>query len=176
MFESLQMREVRLDQYGGVTPKGLAFGKGSNPVEIIYCTAPRTPNKLTLAHLWNEWRAGRPIICLFVIQHEDKATLYGHTDATRDIYPDIPREVAERICIAALDLPTSHDAERFLRKDALRDLQRKIPGLGNEYFLAWHALENVVPVQPNWKDATTKGAKVLRFRGWDLLKEFGYEI
>ncbi len=176
MFESFNLRTIKLKPYGGVVPVGWLFGQGHSPVEIVYYTAERTPTKTTMGNLWNQWVKGRAIPCLFVIEHGEKATLYGHTNQTRDIFPDISPETAESICLAALDSPNSHDAERFLRNFALPGIQRKIPGLRNEYLLAWYTLENVVRDRSDWETANSKGAKVRGLRDWELLTGLGYEI
>src|ERR1700682_1740436 len=114
-LSSREQRPLSLSQAGGLKPRGLVLGKGSNGLEVALVQSDAPPNLGTLRTAWKGRLAGRVSPLLLVVLYDNKAALCGPTGEHPPAFSGLDRDTVERICSTALDEPDRHAAVRFLR-------------------------------------------------------------
>ncbi|MGH7557371.1 MAG: Eco57I restriction-modification methylase domain-containing protein [Gemmatimonadota bacterium] len=170
-----ELRPLDLPAKAPFRPAGVAIGHGASALEVAIARADRRPRAEDLRSAWRERQGGRASPLIFIVVHDERAALCGPTGDNPPVYPDLPRDQAERICRTALDQPDRHAALRFLRA-ALPEVESPIPGLKNDGLLATHELAVGVPRRPDWSEAGVKGRRVLDRSGKELLRGMGFDI
>lgn len=174
-LSDVELRPYELPPDHGLTPSGLALGRGSQGVEIALATAEGRPRAGDLRRAWLKRQGGRAAPLLLVAFHDGKATVCGPSGDKPRIYRDLEPDQVERLCRSALDSPDRHAALSLLR-DALPEAETAVPGLKNSGLLATHELENGVPKRPDWGEAAQRSRPLLTKKGRQVLTGMGYEV
>jgi hypothetical protein len=176
-LSSREQRPLSLSEAGGLKPRGLVLGKGSNGLEVALVQSDAPPNLGTLRTAWKGRLAGRVSPLLLVVLYDNKAALCGPTGEHPPAFSGLDRDTVERICSTALDEPDRHAAVRFLRS-VLPQLEpeARVSGIRNEGLFATHELQFGVPSRRDWSTATEKAQSLLRHRGQPLIKSLGFSV
>ena len=174
-LEGIALRRVSLPAGVVFDAVGLALGHGASPLEVLLASSAAAPHATVLRAAWKARNAGRAAPLLFVILHNDRASLCGPVGEDPPAYVALDRGQVERICREALEQPDRHAALRALR-DVLPSLESDLAGLRNEGFLATHELRAGARQRSDWEDAGRKARGALAKRGTDLLHALGFGI
>ena len=174
-LDDLSLRPVSLPPGVPFTAIGLALGQGASPLEVLVTSSTTAPNATTLRSAWKARNAGRAAPLLFVVIHDERASLCGPAGEDPPAYIALDRGQVERICREAIEQPDRHAALRALR-DVLPSLESDLAGLRNEGFLATHELRAGARQRADWQDAGRKARGALAKRGTDLLRALGFGI
>lgn len=163
----------------GLTPEGLFLGPGSRAIEIaVVGSGERRPTAASLKETWKaRANKGAPVVVAAIYGASGKTAvaLCGPVEPDPPVHFDIPGDLAERICEAALEEPTAEAARRFL-DCAYRSLDTSLSGVRNEGLLATHHLERNVPGRSDFAEAVKHSKSLLGLRDRDLLRGLGFEI
>jgi hypothetical protein len=173
-FASFAVRPVAPPAGCPFSLRGLALGQGASPLEVVIADSSTEPRLPDLRSVWQARQGGRAAPLVLVVLHGDKATLCGPAGDEPPVHPNLDSGQAERLCREALAQPDRHAALRWLHT-ALPSLDTRLPGLGNEGFLATHELEVIRQGHKlNWDAAAQRARPVLAHQGDALLKALGF--
>ncbi len=124
-LDDLDAVPVDLGLDGGQAPSKLFLGGGKAwQLEGVHVPAADRPTAGRLREVWKKRSKGRPSPLIVAATVGDRAHLCGPSGDEPGFHPDVPLQVAERICRSALDEPDYTAAIRFLRT-ALEEARRK---------------------------------------------------
>lgn len=171
----VRLRPITLPPSVGYSAKGMALGQGSTPLEVVVASSVNPVDPVRLRSAWKARNSGRAAPLLFVVLHDDRASLCGPAGDEPPAYVGLDRGQVERICREALEQPDRHAALRALR-DVLPSLDTPLCGLRNEGFLATHELQTGARLRPDWTEAGRKAKGALPKRGAELLRSLGFQV
>lgn len=181
-FESfLENAELRSLSASGLPsslhPLGLALGADArgNALEIAILRSEVRPRAEDIRTVWRKRWAGRAAPVFVVIRYGACAALCGPNEADGRLHFDVPLDVVEALCRAALVEPDHHSARKFLIT-TLRTVDGPFVGLRNEGLLATHHVARNVPERPDWPDSVRRAMHALPKREEALLDALGFEV
>ncbi len=159
----------------GLSPDGVAIGRGSNALEVAVTRTSRRPPTMQLRRAWVDRLGGRPNPLLLIAIYGDHAALCGPGGDPPSVSYNVDLQSVERISHAALQEPNRHAARRFIQT-VLAGLEEELLGLRNEGLMATNYLRERMPSQQDWESAVERASPLLEKRDRDLLRGLGYEI
>ena len=151
-------------------------GNGASQLEIAVADHGEQPTKEFLRKTYSDRRGNRANPILIAAIYGDKVGLCGPSGEDPQIYRDVDRGQAERVCDAALDKPDRFTAQQFL-SEMLPQLDEELTGLRNQGLLSTHELRVGVPERDDWEDATEQARRALDDNDpREMVKGLNYEI
>ncbi len=174
-LDGVALRPVTLSGAPSFTSTCLALGRGASPLEVVIASSSAAPSAATLRSAWKARNGDRAAPLLFVVLHDQRASICGPAGSDPPAYVSLDRGQVERVCREALEQPDRNAAIRALR-EILPSLESRLAGLRNEGFLATHELQAGAPKRLDWETSGKKARAALGKRDTALLNALGFRV